>query len=185
MNTSSHKTLRFTLGGIAAAFTLAAAPAAQAHITLAPSQAAVGGYYRATLRVPHGCDGSDTTGLRIRIPDGVLDVKPMPKPGWTLAIKQGPYDHPQTMHGSKVDQGVREIAWSGGDLPDAYYDEFTFLAYLAPSLKPGSTLYFPTIQDCKKGTTRWIDTSGHEEGAGDPAPHLKLTAPNASGHHGK
>jgi len=161
---------------------LAAVPAAQAHVTLETQQAAVGSYYKAVLRVPHGCDGSDTTALRVRIPDGVLEVKPMPKPGWTLAIKQGKYDHPQTLHGSQVDHGVQELSWSGGDLPDAYYDEFTFRAYLSSSLKPGTTLYFPTIQECKQGVSRWIDTSGGHDEAGNPAPHVKLTAPAANRH---
>lgn len=178
--------LKFILAaGLAASGGLAVAPAAQAHITLENRQAPVGSYYKAVLRVPHGCKGSDTTALRIQIPNGVLEVKPMPKPGWKLDIKQGAYDHPQTIHGAKVDKGVREISWSGGDLPDAYYDEFVFQAYLSSSLKAGETLYFPTIQTCKQGVTRWIEKSGSDDESSDPAPHLKLTAPQSSGHHGK
>src|SRR5690606_4621320 len=114
------------LAGLAALALLA--PAAQAHITLETQQAAPGSYYKAVLRVPHGCKGADTTQVRVRIPDGVLAVKPMPKAGWELKLVQGKYDQPQTLHGSQVDSGVREISWSG-DLPDAYYDEFVFRAY--------------------------------------------------------
>jgi uncharacterized protein YcnI len=186
MNHAPQHSLQSLLAtGLLALSGLALAPVAQAHVTLETRQAPVGSYYKAVLRVPHGCSGSDTTALRVRIPDGVLEVKPMPKPGWTLTIKTGTYPHPQALHGSKVDHGVQEIAWTGGDLPDAYYDEFTFRAYLASSLKPGTTLYFPTIQECKTGVSRWIDTSGRDDEAGDPAPHLQLTAPESAGRHGK
>lgn len=158
-------------------------PAAQAHVTLATGSATVGSYYMAVVRVPHGCQGSDTTRLRVRIPEGVLAVKPQPKAGWKIDIVQGKYDHPQTLNGAKVDQGVREISWSG-NLPDAYYDEFTFRAFLSSSLKAGSTLYFPVVQECAQGVDRWINTNGGEE-AEDAAPRVKLNAPAAkgAGHH--
>lgn len=156
-------------------------PQAQAHVTLETQQAAVGHYYKAVLRVSHGCDGSDTTQLRVRIPEGVLAVKPQPKPGWTLDIKSGAYDHPQTLHGAQLDKGVRELSWKG-DLPDAYYDEFVFVAYLAPSLNTDKPLYFPVVQECKKGVTRWIDTSGHSD-ADNPAPHLNLQSGHSSAAH--
>ena len=156
-------------------------PGAQAHILLETPQAPVGGAYKATLQVGHGCQGSDTTRIRVRIPDGVLNVKPQPKAGWTLELTQGRYDKPQMLHGTAVKQGVREISWTG-DLPDAGYDEFTFHATLSSSLKPGQTLYFPVVQECKQGVSRWIDTSGSPQA--EPAPSLKLTAPVAgSGHH--
>ncbi len=169
----------FLLAGLLALAGTLAAPAVQAHITLATRQAPAGSGYLAVLRVPHGCDGSDTIGLSIRIPDGVLEVKPQPKPGWGIEIQQGTYDHPQTLHGAKVSKGVREISWTGGDLPDAYYDEFVFHALIAPSLKAGSTLYFPVVQRCRNGVTRWIDTSGGDSEDSHPAPHLKVTASSA------
>ncbi|MGB6242349.1 MAG: YcnI family protein [Castellaniella sp.] len=173
---------RFFIIGAAVA-SLFSIPAALAHVTLANGQATVGGYYMAVVRVPHGCQGSDTTRLRVRIPEGVLAVKPQPKAGWAIDIVQGKYDQPQTLHGAKLDQGVREISWSGA-LPDAYYDEFVFRAFLASSLKPGSTLYFPVVQECAQGVDRWINTSGGED-AKDAAPRIKLIAPasGGAGHH--
>lgn len=155
----------------AALLATAALPAA-AHITLVTKSAPVGSYYKATFRVPHGCAGSDTVAIKIRIPEGVVDVKPQPKPGWTLTLQRGSYPAPVKMLGATVDQGVREVSWSGGDLPDAYFDEFSFIAYLAPSLAAGSTLYFPLVQECKQGAERWIATGGHD--AANPAPALKL-----------
>lgn len=159
---------------------LALATAAQAHITLQGKTAAVGSFHKVVLQVPHGCNGSDTTAIKVQIPEGVVDVKPQPKAGWTLQLKDGAYPQPVKLHGATLDHGVRELSWSG-DLPDAYYDEFAFMAYLAPSLKAGATLYFPVVQECKQGVVRWIDTSGNH-GAANPAPSLKLTPAASAGH---
>ena len=51
------------------------APAA-AHVTLETPEARVNGPYKAVLRVPHGCGKAPTTAIRVRIPEGVLAVKP-------------------------------------------------------------------------------------------------------------
>ena len=48
---------------------LIAVPAA-AHVTLENREAPVGAGYKAVLRVPHGCEGTATTALRVRIPEG-------------------------------------------------------------------------------------------------------------------
>ena len=60
-----------------------------AHVYLETAEAPANGTYKAVLRVPHGCDGKPTIGLRVQIPEGVIAVKPMPKPGWQLEIDQG------------------------------------------------------------------------------------------------
>jgi uncharacterized protein YcnI len=159
---------------------LALATVAQAHITLQGKTAPVGSFHKVVLQVPHGCDGSDTTEIKVQIPEGVVDVKPQPKADWTLQLKDGAYSQPVKLHGATLDHGVREVSWSG-DLPDAYYDEFAFMAYLAPSLKVGQTLYFPVVQTCKKGVARWIDTTGNHQAA-NPAPSLKLTPATHAGH---
>ncbi|HET8598321.1 MAG TPA: YcnI family protein [Castellaniella sp.] len=168
------------LAGASAALLLSVS--AQAHITLEAPKAAVGSYYMAVLRVPHGCQGSDTTRIRVKIPEGVLGVKPQPKAGWTLDITQGAYEKPQQFHGAQLDKGVREISWSG-DLPDAYYDEFVFRGFLSSSLKAGDTLYFPVVQECKQGVDRWIDTTSDEESE-NAAPRVRLVAPAKGQGHG-
>lgn len=68
---------------IAAALMLAAGPTA-AHVTLETATAVVGTTYEAVLRIPRGCGGKATNAVRVRIPEGVVAVKPMPKPGWTI-----------------------------------------------------------------------------------------------------
>src|SRR5262245_5083979 len=99
------------IGAAVAAF---ATPTA-AHVTLETQEAKGGERYTAVLRVPHGCEGTATTGLRVRIPDGVIAVKPMPKPGWTLTTTTDKYDKTYTFfHNAKLSEGVTEISWFGG-----------------------------------------------------------------------
>ena len=107
---------------VAFAVLLPAVSPAFAHITLETGQAALGSPYKAVFRVPHGCDGAATTAIRIQIPEGVIAVKPMPKPGWTIALTTGKYAKTYTNWGSDVSSGVTEVDFTGGNLPDAYYD---------------------------------------------------------------
>ena len=164
---------------VAVAVTLAASPAA-AHVTLEGKQAAVGSYYKAVFAVPHGCAGSATTRIRVQIPDGVIGVKPMPKAGWNVQSTTGKYATEYELHGRKLTEGVTEVAWSGGKLPDENYDEFVMLTYLTDTLKPNTTLYFPVVQECEQGVSRWIEIpadgeGGHDHGSKWPAPGVKLT----------
>jgi len=165
----------FVLGAAGAAVFVCCA---SAHITLESQQAPVGAPYKAVLRVPHGCDGAATVALRVRVPEGMIAVKPMPKPGWKIETVSGNY--PKTysyFHGAKLSEGVVEVSFSGGHLPDSYYDEFVFTGFLAADLEPGKTLYFPVVQECEKGVHRWIEIPAAGKSSRDypePAPALKL-----------
>ncbi len=138
----------------------------------------MGAPYKAVLRVPHGCEGTATTSIRVRIPDGMIAVKPMPKPGWTVDTVTGKYAKTYSyFHGAKLSEGVTEVRFSGGSLPDAFYDEFVFAGFLADDLAPGKVLYFPVVQECEKGVHRWIEIpdpgkSSHD--LAEPAPALRL-----------
>ncbi|WP_186421031.1 DUF1775 domain-containing protein [Bosea sp. CS1GBMeth4] len=152
---------------------------ALAHVTLETQQAPVGSTYKAVLRVPHGCNGAATTKVRIRIPDGVIAVKPMPKPGWTLETTKGKYGKAYDYYGTPTAEGVTEVSWSGGKLLDEHYDEFVLRAYLTTDLKPETTLHVPVVQECEGGgVERWIEIPAAGKSADDykfPAPGLKLT----------
>lgn len=152
-------------------------PAASAHITLETQQAAIGSSYKAVFRVPHGCEGSATTGIKVEIPEGVIGVKAMPKPGWTLKTVKGPYARSYDFYHGKIDKGAKEIDWSGGHLLDENYDEFVLVGFLSTALKPGTKLYFPAVQTCEKGVNRWTDIQAegmNMDGHAHPAPALKL-----------
>jgi uncharacterized protein YcnI len=153
---------------------------ASAHITLENQQAPVGSSYKAVLRVPHGCNGSATVAVRVRIPEGFLGVKPMPKPGWKLDVVKGKYPKSMSLRDAKVGEGVTEVDWSGGKLPDDYYDEFLLTGYISEDLPAGQTMYFPIVQECEKGVNRWIEIpaadsphTDHGEQS-EPAAGLKL-----------
>ena len=156
---------------------LAGSPAA-AHVYLEGKQATVGTSYKAVFAVPHGCSGSPTVKIRVQIPEGVIAVKPMPKAGWNVDVVEGQYASAYDYHGNKLTSGVREVVWSGGKLPDHNYDEFVVSSFLTDSLKPNTMLYFPVVQECEKGVSRWIEIpaegTGHSHEDKSPAPGVKL-----------
>lgn len=151
--------------------------AALAHITFETQEAAVGSTYKAVLRVPHGCEGKPTTGVRVKVPEGFIAVKPMPKAGWKLETVTGDYAKSYQLWGEAVTKGVTEIEWSGGSLPDEFYDEFVFRGTLTDGLPAGEALYFPVVQQCGDATERWIEIPASGQDADSleyPAPGLKL-----------
>jgi uncharacterized protein YcnI len=174
------RSLTYVCGILAAAF---AAGSASAHVTLETAQAQVGGSYKAVFRVGHGCSGSPTVAIRVKIPAGMIAVKPMPKPGWKLDTVTSKYDKPVKYFDSQLTEGVSEVSWSGGKLLDAHYDEFILRGAFTRDLPVGKMAYFPLVQECEKGIHRWIEipVEGKPEPA-EPAPGVKLT-PAGSGHH--
>jgi uncharacterized protein YcnI len=153
---------------------------AYGHITLETPSAPAGSSYKAVFRVPHGCEGTATIRVRVRLPDGVINVKPQPKPGWTVSTMMEKLAKPIVLdHGRELSETVREVDWSGGKLPDSFYDEFVLRAELPDN--PGVTLYFPVVQECEKGVNRWIEIPESGKTSRDykePAPQLKLLPKN-------
>ena len=163
----------FLIGTLAAAFAMPAV----AHVTLEAQEARINAPYKGVLRVPHGCEKTATTSIRVRIPEGVIGVKPRPAAGWTLTTVTSKYPRPVKLYHSELTEGVTEIAWSGGSLPDAWYEEFVFTGFISGDLEPGKTLYFPVVQQCEKGVVRWIEIPAAGQSRSDlpqPAPELKL-----------
>ena len=150
--------------------------AAFAHATLEQPTATAGSFYKAVMRIGHGCEGGAATQtVRIQIPDGVKQAKPMPKAGWKLETVVKKLDKPYDWYGQTITEDVSEIVWSGGYLPDNFYDEFVFRAKLPD--EADQTLYFKTIQECEEGVHRWIEIPEPGKTADDyeePAPGLKL-----------
>lgn len=163
---------------IAIAFALACPAAASAHVTLQPRDAAAGSYAQLTFTVPHGCDGQATTGLRIKIPEGVVSVKPQMKPGWTATTTSRPLATPASLHGKPVTEAVDEVAWRGGKLPDNLFDTFGLVVKLPDGA--ARPLYWPVVQECESVTRNWADMPAqggahhHHGGEDSPAPMLNL-----------
>jgi uncharacterized protein YcnI len=154
------------------------APSALAHVVLDQKEAPIRAPYRLVLRVPHGCGGSATVRLEVHIPEGIIAVKPMAKPGWQIDIQRGAYEKSYlSTHGARLTDGVKEVVWSGGRLPNDLFDEFVLSAFISGDLKPGTIVYFPVIQKCEKATDRWTETPSQNnagEPLNEPAPSLTL-----------
>lgn len=168
--------MKTLLLGAALAFTTLPA---LAHVSLETQQAVAGSGYKAVLRVPHGCDGSATTSIRVLLPDGFRLAKPMPKAGWQLNITKRPVT-PFDNHGTQVTEDVTEIEWRGGQLPDEFYDEFVFRGTL-PN-RAGETAWFKVVQQCVRGETRWEEIPAGDKEPAKPAAGVKLVPPAAGVH---
>ena len=165
---------KMMLLAVTAVAALIAIGTATAHVGARPGTAPAGGSSLIAFGVGHGCEGSPTTSVSIRIPAGVTSAKPRPKPGWRLSIRKGRLPQPvKDFAGNTVTRGVVDVTWSGGRLLDDHYDAFEI--NLGMPNTPGKMLYFPTVQRCVRGVHRWIaiPTKGQPE-PDEPAPGVRL-----------
>lgn len=164
---------------LGAALACAAPARSEAHVGIEPKSTGPGPF-RAALRVPHSCEGSPTIAVRVTIPEGVIGVKPAPKPGWTVTTSKGAYARTYDyFHGSRLSAGAKEIAWTGGPLADDHFDEFLIVGFVTDAFKPGDAIAFPVVQDCETGRLAWTEIAGsgadpHSLKA--PAPVLRVAA---------
>lgn len=171
-------TSRFKFAGAiaSASLTVFLAHTASAHVSLEKSETERGRSYKAVLKVPHGCDGQATHTVRVEIPEGFIGVKPMPKAGWTVKTVRGAYAQSYGYYHGPLKEGVRQIEWSGGSLPDDFYDEFVAAGFIARELTEAA-LYFKVVQVCDKGELAWIDIPSAGVDPHDlkaPAARLKI-----------
>lgn len=176
-------TLKSTVVALTAAL---ASAAAQAHVTLETPQAAAGTGYKAVLRVTHGCGGTATHTVSVRLPPGFRGAKPMPKPGWTISLSKAPLAQLYESHGQKVSEDVVEVTWKANSrdswLADAHYDEFVLRGRTPEAAGPA---WFKVQQLCEQGQWDWFDTpaSGTStRGLRSPAVLLEVAPASAPGH---
>jgi uncharacterized protein YcnI len=165
------------LGGVAGlALVLAAPLAASAHVGVTPDTTAAGSYANLTFAVPHGCDGSATTEVRITIPQDVISVTPTVNPNWDVAEIPSEAD---------PDYTAEVVYTAKTPLADGLRDTFT-LSVPLPSGDAGDVVAFPVLQTCEVGSTVWDEeTVEGEEEPEHPAPAVVLTAASEEGHgHG-
>jgi periplasmic copper chaperone A len=161
---------------------------ALAHVTLEQQQVETNAYYKATLRVGHGCDGIPTTTVRVQLPVGFQGAKPMPKAGWAVQTRQEKLAVPYDSHGKSITEDIAEITWTALSpataLPDSQYDEFVLRGRVA---MPAGATWFKVTQLCqegsKTGSNAWteIPTQGTStRGLKYPAALLHVVAPAPS-----
>jgi periplasmic copper chaperone A len=165
------------------ALTLAFSGAASAHVTANPGEAPSDGYATIAFQVPHGCEESPTTKVRIKIPPSVPSVTPAVHPLWTVATKQGKKDEVE-LHGEKITRGVSEVIYTAKQpLPPDRLDSLP-ISMKFPAGDEGDSVYFPVVQKCAKGQTGWIQIPAEGENPDEleePAPAVVLTAAEGEG----
>ena len=125
---------------IVAALCVAGAGAAQAHAILEGGPVETGATGDFAIRIGHGCDGQTVTGVTLEIPEGLAQVAPMVKPGWTIdAAAPG------------------RVVWSGGALPDGQFDRFVFRATVTAA--PGAALPLKVRQTCATAEAYWSEVA--------------------------
>lgn len=170
--------MKYPLIGAALSAMFAIKPAF-AHAVLETGEAMAGTIYRGAIGITHGCKGSPTVSVDLTIPEGVIGVKPVAKPGWKIETHRGLYARQYPTPRGLLKEGVKEIVWSGGSLPDDFVDDFEFRGRIAATAT--GTLYFPVVQSCAEGEHRWVEIPQEGRDAADldhPAPALIVLAAN-------
>lgn len=173
MRTSIQKTV-----AAAGVLSLALAAPAVAHITSNPGTAPSDGYTTQSFQIPHGCEESPTTQVRIRIPEDVPSATPAVHPGWTVTTKEGKKDAVE-MHGEKITRGVSEVIYTAKQPLPADRLDLLPISLKMPAGKKGESVYFPIVQKCEQGQTGWVQIPAEgesEDELEEPAPAVVLTA---------
>lgn len=122
---------------IAVATTTFLSAPALAHVKVTPENVGVAKFQTFSISVPNEKDTA-TTAIRLVMPDGLKEVTPTIKAGWTVDVKKD---------GTGDDAKVTEIDWTGS-LPVGYRDDFTFSAQVPD--KP-TTLNWKAYQTYQSG----------------------------------
>ena len=166
----------------AAAATLAAPAAVQAHVTLNPREVTAGSFSVMTVRVPNERDNRGTVKVDVRFPDGFYSLSYKKVPGWRAKITREKLDRPVDLEGFTVDEQITRVVWTGnrrqGIIEPDQFEEFP-ISVRVPDGDAGSTLMFKAYQTYEGGErVRW---SASNPEADTPAPRVTLLAP-AAGH---
>ena len=120
-----QRSLITTLMATLMAVGICAVPTAKAHIVFEQPQASAGTYYKATMRVSHGCSGAATTGITLHVPAGFQGAKPQPKAGWVTTTHKTKLAQPYVSHGKTVTEDVTQISWKATNAQAALPDRRT------------------------------------------------------------
>ena len=167
----------------AATSLLAAASAAEAHVTVNPNTEPQGGYAKVSFRVPNEEANASTTSLEVDIPvdHPIASVSVRPVPGWTATTTTSRLAAPVKTDDGEVAQAVSKIVWTGGKIDPGQFQEFD--VSLGPLPKDTDKIVFKALQTYSDGNVvRWIDVQQPGQPEPDhPAPVLHLTPAAATG----
>lgn len=162
---------------------------AGAHVTVGDEEQTAGAYTVLTVSVPHGCEESPTTRIRIQMPEEIPTVTPTVNPNWDVEVKTEALSTPVDIgHGQTVSERDSEVVYTAKTpLPHDLRDTME-LSLKVPEATAGETLYFPIIQECTEGESAWIEipAAGQDgEELAKPAPKIVVSeATEGAGHAG-
>ncbi|RKP05569.1 hypothetical protein THASP1DRAFT_25953 [Thamnocephalis sphaerospora] len=162
---------------------VAAAALVDAHISITPPTVAPNTYTSLAFRIPHGCDGSPTKQIEIKIPTNTSSVKGQHIPGWVVTTTTRPLEVPFTSDGKLVNTTVDTVTWSAdpagnNTLPDSAFMDFAITIKTPSKGDDSGKVFFPIAQTCVNGSSNWTETGAN---SAHPAAALKLGATAASG----
>ena len=150
--------------------------AAQAHVTVQPSEAPEGAETVLDVRVPNETDSANTTKVAVQLPEGFGDVSYQAVPGWQVKVVHDKLKKPIQTDDGPITEGVSEVIFSGGKLAPGEFQDFP-LSVQIPG-KAGEELTFKAVQTYDTGeVVRWIGAPETEH----PAPQVLVTPPQEEG----
>lgn len=170
---------RASVGGlILAGMAVVGAGVASAHVTIQEDSVVAGEHEVVTIAVPHGCDGSSTTAVRIQMPETIPAVTPTINAGWDVEKVMETLAEPiQGEHG-EITERVSEVVYTAKTpLPEGYRDTFA-LSIKVPEDASG-LMFFPTVQICEVGESDWIEIPAEGQDPFEldkPAPFVTVVA---------
>ena len=140
--------------------TVALAGPAFAHLEASPTRVSPGSTVKVSFTPEHGCNGSPTVKLAIKLPAGVTATKPVGPKGFVGSV------------------AGNILTFEKGSLADKARGSF---AAVMTFPKTKGLLAFPAVQTCRKGSTSWIavPTAAMPEPA-HPAPRIGVGVKTAT-----
>ena len=175
-----------TLISLTAVGLLAGAGVASAHVTVNPSEAAVGGFTKLTFRVPNESPTAGTVAVTVDLPAdhpfAFVSVKQVP--GWSVVPTTSTLPAPVTEGDLTIKEAVTSVTWTadpGTMIGPGEFAEFDISAGPVPDTE---TLVFPTTQTYNDGeVVQWNEpTPASGEEPEHPAPTLTVGPADGSEH---
>jgi uncharacterized protein YcnI len=118
-----------------------------------------------------------TTGVQLKLPDGVLSALGAPPAGWRFSATTKKLAKPIRTDDGLVTAETTELDHTGGKILPGDFESFPLTLSVPASAKAGSVIAFPTIQRYSNGkVVRWIGDAS----ADTPAPTVDITAPGGA-----
>jgi uncharacterized protein YcnI len=157
---------------------------AAAHVGVASSDAAPGGFGKLTFRVPNESDTANTVALRIQIPEeaAMASLRTQPIAGWTVTTTTAEPAQPLEAHGREITSYVSVVEFRAADGGGIRPGEFQEFALSAGPFPEADQIAFPTVQTYSDGSeSAWIEPAVEGQAEPEsPAPVLRLSAEPAT-----